>query len=305
MNPRFAAIDLGTNTFHLLIVEFSADGNIIEIYRERQFVHLAQNGIQTIGSEPYQRGINTLLSFKQNIKTYNATYIATKGTAALRTASNGRQFIAEVNELTGLDISIIDGDEEAHLIYKGVSQALSLGDETALIMDIGGGSVEFIIGNAHELLWAQSFPIGVAVLFKKYHQNDPISSAEIKIMQQELSTILTPLYEALAQYPTTKLIGASGTFDVLSKILTLENQYPHAAKVNMSNLAPLYKRVITSTNAQRLAMPDIPNSRAELIVVALILAQFIINTCNIQDLIVSEYAMKEGILADLRKATLS
>ncbi|NJK83906.1 MAG: hypothetical protein HC912_08960 [Saprospiraceae bacterium] len=150
---RYAVIDLGTNTFHLLIVE----QNRQKLYQERQFVKLAENGIEHISAAPFQRGIETMLHFHRVLKKFDVQQVQAFGTAALRTAHNGSAFIEEVEEATGIEIQLISGEREAALIQKGVAQAIPATDAHSLIMDIGGGSVEFILANQHEVFWAQSF----------------------------------------------------------------------------------------------------------------------------------------------------
>lgn len=144
---RRAVIDLGTNTFHLLIADLHADGRIEEVYRERRFVKLASEGIATIGEAPFARGLEALNHYRKILDEYNCANLKAIGTAALRTASNGPEFVRTARETVSIDIQLIPGDEEAQLITKGVLAALPPLNERILIMDIGGGSTEFIIAD--------------------------------------------------------------------------------------------------------------------------------------------------------------
>lgn len=296
---RAAVIDLGTNTFHILIAEQLADGTFQDIYRERKFVKLAEDGISKIGHLPYQRGLDALIHFQKIIVEKKVNQVKAFGTAALRTASNSKAFIKDAKEKANVEIELIPGSEEARLIHLGVTQAVQLGDEKGLIMDIGGGSVEFIIADKHQVFWAESFPIGVAVLFKTYHHDEPISTIELQILETFFNDTLQPFFSILKKYQTPNLIGASGTFDVLENILPLEEKNKLSATIDVQHFAPLYQKVIQMTLEERLSQQNIPDTRSDMIVVALVLIDFIIRKANIQKIMVSSYAMKEGILSEM------
>ena len=299
MTNRYGVIDLGTNTFHLLISEKSADGNIVELFRERIFVKLGEDGIETIGDAPFQRALAAIHSLKATLDLYKVNHIKAFGTAALRTASNGNKFIDKIRDETGIQIKLIPGDEEARLIHLGVIQAVPLNNENGLIMDIGGGSVEFIVANSQGVIWAQSFPIGVSVLFRKFHKTDPITFEEIENVEEHFETILQPLLEMLSIHKTPFLIGASGTFDVLDLLLSRQRISTIHSIVEVQDFYPLYQQFLNTTLSERLQMEKLPESRAEMIIVAMILINFILKKANIKQISISAYAMKEGILSEM------
>ncbi len=295
---KFAVIDLGTNTFHILIVEIK-DGQFVEILRKRLLSKLADDGIEYIGPIPFQRGLNALKQFKQLMLENNVKNYKVFGTAALRRAKNSPEFQKEVLLHTGIQIEIIDGSREAELIYRGVRLSIPMDKNPYLIMDIGGGSVEFIICTSEKLIWAESFPIGVAVLFHRFHQSDPISNKNLSEFISFLKTTLFPLQQALQKNPIQTLIGASGTFDVLEKALKGEQQKNGLhAKVPINNFDEFYDQVIKTDLAQRLAMEYIPDSRAELIVGAIILIKYILDISQTKNLLTSQYALKEGVISE-------
>jgi len=298
---KIAVIDLGTNTFHLLVVEADETGNFKEIFRERRYVHLAEDGIEKLGEAPYQRGLDIMNAYSLELIRQRVDKISAKGTAALRRASNGQEFIEEVRRQTGIRIETISGDAEAELIYKGTRQAVAMTDEPMMIMDIGGGSVEFIISNKDKLIWAQSFPIGVAVLYKNFHHSEPISTIEINQLKSHLLETLKPLTAFLEKYPVSTIIGASGTFDVLSRVMKISHSTEHSSDVMFDDFQPLYKKLVAADLETRLEMDDIPNHRAKLIVVAVILVDFIIQKYGITAMKISSFAMKEGMIAELIK----
>ena len=300
---RIAVLDLGTNTFHLLIVERKPDGHWHVLLKNKIYVKLAEEGIQRIGAAPYARGLNALRQFRSQLDEAGVPQenIRAFGTAALRTAENAPDFLKEVWEIAQIRPESISGDREAALIYKGVRQAVPFPDHRVLIMDIGGGSVEFIIADREQVHWQQSFPIGVSVLFRDFHHSDPIAAAEIGRLHQFLGKALEALWQALEQFPCPTLIGASGTFDVIDIFLldpaTKPELYGHLAP---GDFEPLRDMLTRSTLAERRAMAQLPDERVEMVVVAMVLIQHVLEKANIRDIFTSTYAMKEGMLAEIR-----
>ena len=299
MRKKYAVIDLGTNTFHLLIAENNSSGTFNELYRHRIFVNLAENGIHTIGPMPFERGLNAINIFKEKLIEFEVSSIQSFGTAALRTASNGLDFINKLYLETGIKVLLIPGEREADLIYKGVRQAVELGTTKSLIMDIGGGSVEFIIADQSGIEWAQSFPIGVSVLYNDFHKTDPISTDEKEVLFHYFSQELSPLLDQLKSFSPSTLIGASGTFDVLENVLCNKKVNEIHGIVDVTDFYPFFEHLISTKLHQRFDMEEIPDSRAEMIIVAVLLIDFILKKTPIQKISVSAYAMKEGMLMEV------
>ena len=151
---RVAVLDLGTNTFHILIVEI-ADRQFSKIYQERIYTKLGEEGTTTIGDIPYKRGIDALSHFNKVITEHKVDHVKALGTAALRQASNGNDFIKEALETCNIEIQVIDGQIEADYIYKGVKSAIPAQSDAYIIMDIGGGSVEFIIADSSSVQYKE------------------------------------------------------------------------------------------------------------------------------------------------------
>lgn len=296
---RRAVIDLGTNTFHLLIADVAVNGQLTEIYRERIFVKLAEEGIATIGANPFSRGISALKHYRKQLDKYGAKDLSAIGTAALRTASNGSEFVATALQEANISIQLISGDEEANLITSGVLQAIPTPKDRILIMDIGGGSTEYIIADDKEVYWQQSFPIGVSVLFNNFHHSDPITAEEILQLENHLAEVLEPMAQALQQYPAHHLVGAAGTFDVLAEALRNPTApvHPTSHQLSLGGFPALYGTITSSTLAERVALPDVPPERTDMIVAAMVLLRFTFQLAKIDRITVSNYAMKEGVLS--------
>jgi len=299
MKNRYATVDLGTNTFHLLVVERGEEQFLKEIYRERHFVKLAEEGIETIGKKPFQRGLETLIYFHKKAQELNVDEFKLFGTAALRTASNGQEFIQQVIDKTGQKIELISGDEEARLIHQGVRLAVPFGKKKGMILDIGGGSVEIIIADNNQVYWAQSFPVGVAVLFKLFHKNDPITLPEINAINAYLKEQLQPFLTVLKEHKLHQLIGASGAFEVAEIMLPQYRRDALHSVIPVKKFLPLYHEMMPTTLEERLLMEDLPNQRADLIVVAYLIIHFVLERTGIQEMAISKYAVKEGVLKEM------
>ncbi len=299
---RIAVIDMGTNTFHLLVADVR-DGQFETVYREKSAVKIGAKGINEglIIPEALERALTAVRRFKQITDLEKVDQIFATATSAIRNASNGQELVDKIKEETGIKVRIISGEEEAQLIYYGVSHALKLGDETSLIMDIGGGSIEFIIGTAREIKWKHSFEIGGQRMIDQFHKHDPIQLSEIEDVEAYLGAHLNLLFEKVTAYQPTTLIGSSGTFDTLSDIhrivLGLEKS-PDATEfpLTVKGFQEILRDILAKTREERLAIPGMIELRVDMIVVACILIDFVLQKSNIKNIRVSAYALKEGVL---------
>lgn len=293
----FAVADLGTNTFHLLVVKKSKD-NFDEVYRERVFVNIAEEGIQHIGDPPYHRAKETIRSFSDKLDELGVTEVKVFGTAALRTADNGPQLIHEIKAETGIDIQIIDGKREAELIAKGTNLILDMSVGQYLIMDIGGGSVEFILVDDGDIGYIKSFPLGVTALYNHFNHEEPISTQEVEEIHQYLSNQLLNLRETIENQRIKALVGASGSFEVLELIINGKINNRSCSKFDIADTKEIMDTIIKMDLSQRLAHKSIPNHRAKLIVVAFLLMQQVLGSSSFDKLIVSPFALKEGVISE-------
>lgn len=221
MSDRLGIIDLGTNTFHLLIVEKNGDA-VKTIFHESRPARIGLGGInqRIIHPDAIGRALAILHYFREKLDEFevNETNTRAFGTSAIRNATNKEDFCSQIQQETGISITVIDGNREAEYIYYGVRYGTDLGDYPSLIMDIGGGSVEFIIGNQSQIFWKQSFEVGGQRLMEKFMRNDPLSQGDRRSLYNHFEENLIPLANAVHQYAPNKLVGSSGTFDTLIDI---------------------------------------------------------------------------------------
>ncbi|MDQ3050731.1 MAG: phosphatase [Bacteroidota bacterium] len=306
---KIAVMDLGTNTFHLLIAEVKGDRAWQKILNTRITVKLGQGGLNKISKGAYDRGIKALEIFFHSLKEHDVSKVRAFGTAALRSASNGPGFLEEVKQKFGFNIGLISGQEEAALIYYGVRQAVKMGDEKSLIMDIGGGSVEFIIANRNTIFWKQSFKLGAALLLGKFLPKDPLSQQNISSIKTYFDSELEPLLEACRIYQPLWLIGSAGSFETFASMI--RHRFPESGShygktthpIQLLHFEKLYQELILSTTAQRNEMRGLVKMRVDMIVMAALLLNFVIEKTAIQILKLSSYALKEGALWNILNET--
>ncbi len=299
-------MDLGTNTFHLLIAEGSSS-DFNEIVREQDAVKLGEGGINKGFIQPaaFERGIATMQLFHELIEKHDVQQVRAIATSALRSAANGQDFIDEVRTTTGIAIEIIDGDLEAAFIYKGIKAAGILSKHNSLIVDIGGGSAEFIICNATEILWKQSFEIGAARLMDRFHRTDPIPPESIAALNLYLEGCLKTLITAASAYTIVDMIGSSGVFESYAEVIELAKGNPFDLKkikhyaFDQDKLLALIEKIVLSTHQERLITKGIIPIRIDMIVTASLLARFVIEKLGIGKVVMSTNSLKEGVLADM------
>lgn len=301
-NKKIAVIDLGTNTFHLLIVK--VEGKDFDILvRERISVRIGKSGINkgVITENAQLRALQALREFKAIIDLHHVEKVYATATSAIRNAENGEELKEKIKKETSIDINIITGDEEAEFIYYGVKTALSIGSQTSLIMDIGGGSVEFIICNENTIFWKQSFEIGAQRLLDLFHYHDPIYKEEIVKLNEYLQERLQPLSDAVAIHKPKVLIGSSGTFDTLVEInsyKTTENRNlgPYESTLPLDEYYLIHHDFISKPKDERMLIRGMIEMRVEMIVVASLLIKFVLEQFSLQDIRVSAFSLKEGVL---------
>ena len=304
---RIAVIDLGTNTFNLLISESSKGKELQTLYNEKLPVKLGEGGINSgiIMEAAFLRGIEAMENYAATIIQWQAEKTLAFATSAMRNASNANEFVSIVKEKTGIEIQIISGATEAEYISYGVRQALILSEKPTLIIDIGGGSTEFIIVDHTTILWKQSFEIGTSRLLQRFEPSDPISIYEKSAIVNYLNTELESLWLAAEKYGVTELIGASGSFESLAELVNMRfHSLPGLfnkteCEFNLEQCAIISTEILSSTRAERLKMKGLVAMRVDLIVVSAILVEFVINKLSISKMRYSSYSLKEGVLWNL------
>lgn len=294
---RLAVIDLGTNTFNLLVVDKERDG-FTEIFGTKVGVGLGLGGINDgiIREDAMQRGLETLHQYKGKCDELGVDKIAAFGTSAVRNASNKNDFIKRVKREIGLDVQVVDGKREAELIYKGVRLGLTL-DHPFIIMDIGGGSTEFILGDKNQLIEAASFEIGAARIFQAFPFSDPLTPADCEQIIAYLEAGVGGFFDRVK---VAHLVGASGSFETFYELLN-NTGYPRNEYVTIphADLLIQLERIIHSTKAERELDDRIIPIRKKMAPIVAVKIRWIIRKLSIENIIISPYSLKEGVINDV------
>jgi exopolyphosphatase / guanosine-5'-triphosphate,3'-diphosphate pyrophosphatase len=306
MPYRAAIIDLGTNTFHILILEW--EGQRYQILDKLQVpVKLGKGAFSdhTIREDAFSRGIATMIEFKSLLDRYQISKVEMYGTSVLRNAQNAADFAKEAEIIIGHPINVISGLEEAELIYTGVKSAVPLGGEPHLIMDIGGGSVEFIIADDSKIFWRKSYEIGAARLVEKFSKTDPMDEESIHQLESFLEAELSMVWVKAAKYQVKTLVGASGSFESVSgmemEIYHSNRQADHFVHhiIDLHHFEELYHKIISSTIEELSFMPGLPAFRVEMITVGIVMIHYLMHRLSLKKMIASDYALKEGVMVRL------
>lgn len=292
-----AIIDLGTNTFNLLIGEIQ-NGHLTIKRTEKEAVLLGMNGINhgRIADEAWLRGIQALIKFKKYCKEEEVTDIIGIGTSALRGASNGEIFIREVKEQTGIEIRIISGKKECQLIYNGVKQLYNF-DSSGVIMDIGGGSTEFIVADVNGILNTGSFDIGVSRLYQELNKKHNLKKRDYEFIESYLEHRVGPFFK---DNNSNLLIGASGSFETFYEMI-FQKRYSNANKLEVLPLLPLLEQidwVLDSRFEDRMNNEWIIPMRKKMLPIAAFKIKWIIEKLKIENVMLCPYSLKEGAFLD-------
>jgi len=303
MNHRIAIIDLGTNTCNLLIAEYQ-DKSYQILYQGKEVVKLGKNGIDKnmLTEDGLQRAILAIRNHQKKIGEFGTVETIALATSAIREAINKDWFQQKMKAETGVELLIISGEKEADLIFKGVKLAFDEIEDHSVILDIGGGSNEFIQAEAGVPIWKQSFPLGMARVIEQTPPSDPITSEEISQINAWFENGLEPLWNRTKNSGITSLIGCSGAFDTLVDLIDQTDpgtKIRIRQEVKTGDFERIYQSLIKSTTAERTKMKGLESIRIEMIVPSVIFIKLVIERLNIQKIYQTDYALREGVLYEL------
>ena len=297
LGKRKAIIDLGTNTFNLLVVDTSGQ-NYKTVYAAKEGVGLGLGGINDsrISADAMGRGIEALNRYKQKCSELGVEQIHLFGTSAIRSAVNRNDFLDRVKSELQLDIEVVTGEREAQLIYKGVSSGMVI-DEPILIMDIGGGSTEFIQADSSGPVKFRSFEIGVSRIYQLFDFSDPFCKEDCLRIEDYLEKGTGDFFDGMN---IKHLVGASGSFETFYELST-ESRYPEGDYVQLTRAEIMQSldHIIGSTLHEREKNEWIIPIRKKMAPVAAVKIRWIILKLNIQHVTISPFSLKEGVLQTL------
>lgn len=299
---RITALDLGTNSFHAVIMDIYPDGSFRRIDKLKEMVVLADRGMdQNLSEEAIERGLAALKKIKILCDNLGVDHIIAYATSAIREAENGGEFIQRMIDEVGIKALAISGTMEARLIGKAIQHAVFLDEQPVLMVDIGGGSVEFIIGNKDTLYFSTSLKIGAARMATAFIDHDPITKKEIKKLRKTFAKELQPLAEALQNHSVKTLVGSSGTMENMAMMIANRKSLSTSLSLNelefkAADFEKFHKKFITLSHDERLKMNGLEEKRVDIITPGVVLLKYLLKTFGIETVRISEDALREGMI---------
>jgi len=301
---RIAAIDIGTNSIHMIVVQVRPDLSFEVIDREKDMVRLGAGGLDGRSLTPTAVGaaLQTLSKFRRIAESHKVDEIVACATSATREADNGGDFIGEVDRQTGIRIRVISGTEEARLIHLAAGYGVDIGSTTAVVVDIGGGSVEITLGSAASLTIGRSFKVGVIRLTEKFVKSDPLSGGDERRLIKHLNREMGAYVDQIVGKGFDRVIGTSGTILSLGLMASTSDGKPSAdvrnLRVSAKALHRLRKHLVESDLEERLATPAMDPRRADLSVAGSVLFDTIIRRLGATEFTLCDLALREGVVLD-------
>jgi exopolyphosphatase/guanosine-5'-triphosphate,3'-diphosphate pyrophosphatase len=305
---HLAAIDIGTNSLHMIVVRVAADGAFEVIAREKDMVRLGAGGLEgrPLAEGAMTAALQTLTRFKRLADSRQVDDIVAVATSAVREAPNGGDFLAMVARETGVQARVITGVEEAALIHRAAVHGIDVGADAAVVIDIGGGSTEITHGTAAAIQRARSFRLGVIRLGERFVRSDPLTSGDERRMVRHIRRELGDYAAGLARDGYARVIGTSGTALALG---SLALQVPsdvtiHHRRVSAKAIRNIRRHVTTMSLAERLRLPGLDARRADLIVPGAVLLDTILQQLGADEITLCELSLREGAILDYIRRNL-
>ena len=302
---RIAAIDIGTNSVHMIVVRVRSDLSFEVIDREKSMVRLGAGGLdgKALTTESMNAALQALSKFKRLAESHSVDKILAAATSATREARNGGEFLARIDAETGIRPRVITGADEARLIHLAAVYGVDVSGARAVVIDIGGGSVEITLGTATSTQAAKSFKIGVIRLTERFVKSDPLSGRDEQKLSKHVLAEIDRHCEQITSIGFDRVIGTSGTILSLGTVATAvaEGVVPtelRNLRVPAKQIRRLRKEVVGLSLAQRLTMPGLDPRRADLVVAGAVLLDSILRRLGAEDITLCDLALREGLVLD-------
>ncbi len=302
---RIAAFDLGSNSFHLLVVDAHADGTFVPLIKDKDMLRLG-DAVGREGRIPdllADRAVETVERFRRMAIGAGTEEIHACGTAALREAENGGEVVDRMAVEAGVKVRVISGQEEARLIFDAVRTAVVIDPAPALCLDLGGGSLEIMVGDRSGLRLAASVQLGVARLAAELVTGDPFTPDDVRRVDQRVTGVLAPLADEVARLRPAMAVGSSGTFCDLAQMVAARRTGSVPLSINQftfsrDELLPLHEELLSLRSSERAGLAGLEDKRADIIPVGSTLLLTAMELFGFDRMTVSEWALREGIVLD-------
>jgi exopolyphosphatase / guanosine-5'-triphosphate,3'-diphosphate pyrophosphatase len=303
MPTRCSILDLGSNSFHVLVADL--DGRAVTpLVREREMLHLGRT-VALHGRVPpaeHARAVSTVAHRAEPTRRAGATESLAVATAALRDAANGPAVIADLQRAAGTRIRVLDGLEEARLAYLGVRAAVAVREEPVLVLDLGGGSLELAVGSGEQIAWSVSTPLGASAMSALFAA-DPPRRKELRALRSRVEAHLAPAIEPIRSHAPRMAVAVGGTVRALARVAAAESASWLPATLNQfvverATLAAIRDELLGMDATARAALPGMKERRADHIHVAAVTLVHALELLGLQAVTISDWGLREGLLLD-------
>jgi exopolyphosphatase/guanosine-5'-triphosphate,3'-diphosphate pyrophosphatase len=300
---RLAVIDLGSTSFHLLVVDAQPDGEIRRVLREREMLRLgasiASGG--RIRSKMRRRVLECARELRRHAERAGATRLLAVATAALRDAANGRELAARIGEVLGSPVRVLSGREEARVIFAAFRERLALRGGRHLGLDLGGGSLELAVGDDVDVHWEETLRLGVARLHRELVRRDPMGSGAERAVRGRVRELLAPCLPQVRQHRPESCVATGGTVGALARLVATRRTSWPTRRVGQlfvlrSELEELAAELLASNHEQRLAMPGMQKQRADLLPTGALVLETALAELGVDGFTVSDWGLREGVI---------
>ena len=302
---RIAAIDIGTNSVHVIIVQVRADRSFEIIDREKEMVRLGSGGLggRSLTEPAMLAALQALGKFTRLAESHDVDEIVAAATSAVREADNGREFLGAIRQRTGIQVRVISGTEEARLIHRAAVYGVDVSGGAAVVVDVGGGSVELTQGTGARAQVAQSLKLGVIRLTEQFIRSDPLSRRDERQMVSHITETIAPTVEKIASRGFDRVIGTSGTILSLGSLAVGEGRAVgsddlRSRRVTAKQIRRLRRDLCALDLPGRLRLPGLDPRRADLAVAGSILLDTVLRQIGAVELTLCDLALREGLALD-------
>jgi len=306
MPENLAAVDIGTNSIHLVVARFDDDGHFEVIGDEKEAVRLGSSGgdMKELTPDAIDRGIAALARFRQ-VADISAAPLIAVATSAVREAENAEEFIRRAAEEAGVDVEVISGVEEARLIHLGILQAVPVFERRLLLIDIGGGSTEVLVGQQGETLAVRSFKLGAIRLTRRFFKTERLHPSAVDACRRFVRSMLAPMAREVERLGFDVAVGSSGTIEAVVAMAHANRRgepTPRSltnATVSRKEVEAVVASLVGAPSvAKRRELPGLEPDRADIILGGAVILEQAMGLFDIDEIVVSDYALREGALLD-------
>jgi len=302
---KLAAIDIGTNSIHMIIVEATGRHSFEVIDREKEMVKLGAGvfASKRLSDRAFAEGLETIRRYVQLADQRGVDEIITAATSAIREARNGGAFLDEVVRQTGISPQVISGGKEARLIFQAVRNAIALQGEKALVLDIGGGSTEVVLGDEEEIYFAKSLKLGVLRLLDMFEKPGPVGAEARGVLEAHIRFLAQDALQEARKIGFSRVIGTSGTIRSMGEAAHLAGggqplRSVNAEIVQLKNITEVTGELLELSPEKRTKIDAVNEKRADAIHLGGVLLNQLMQLAGVKEITLCEASLREGLVLD-------